>query len=134
VKSPGSQFGRFCLVGGVGFIVDAGLTLLITQGFGLSPVLSRAVAFASAASVTWALNSRFTFRSRGGLGSWMPYVLSTSIGALVNGGIYLLWLHLAGRTAAQILVGVALGSAVALVFNFTIARRFIFRQTTGSSA
>lgn len=121
------QFLRFCMVGTVGFAVDAGTTMLLTQAVAVPPALARVLAFLVAASVTWILNQRFTFRASSGIATWLPYVASTSLGALINIGIYLLWLRWAGHSAMQIVVGVAMGSVCALAFNYTITGHFIFR-------
>ena len=116
-----------CMVGTVGFAVDAGTTMLLTQTLAVAVAPARVIAFVVAASVTWVLNQRFTFRAGSGLATWLPYVLSTSLGALVNIGIYLLWLRWAGHSPTQIVVGVAIGSVCALLFNYTIAKQLIFR-------
>lgn len=120
-------FLRFCAVGAVGFVVDAGLTLLLSQGLQWTPVASRIVAFVVAATVTWLLNRHYTFRSQAGLRSWAPYVMATGVGALINIGIYWLWLRVAGVAPAAILGGVALGSGVALAFNFFVSRAILAR-------
>lgn len=117
---------RFSMVGCVGFAVDAGLTLFLTQGLLWSPTISRIVAFVLAASITWALNRRFTFRSSTGRGTWLTYVAFTSFGALINVGTYLAWIQIAGTQAIMILLGVALGSGVGLGFNFWASRRLVF--------
>jgi putative flippase GtrA len=120
-------FLRFCVVGVVGFVVDVGCTLVLTQVAALLPLPARIAAFIVAATVTWGLNRRYTFRSRAGLGSWMPYVLLTSIGALTNISVYWTWLDWAGTGALSIVVGVAGGSVAALAFNF-LASRAIFSK------
>ena len=121
------EFLRFCLVGCIGFIVDAGLTLGVTWALGASAFVARLVAFGVAATVTWGLHARFTFGKPQQTSSWLHYVLLTSTGALINLIVYLVWLHFAGATPAQILLGVAAGSGVALGFNFFASRRWIFR-------
>lgn len=127
MKEQRRQFLRFCMVGAVGFAVDAGSTMLLTQTIEVAAAPARVMAFVVAASVTWALNQRFTFRADNGMATWLPYVVSTSLGALINIGIYLLWLHWAVHSPTQIFVGVAMGSVCALAFNYMIARRVIFR-------
>jgi putative flippase GtrA len=127
VNRARSEFARFCGVGGVGFLVDAGLTLLLTAVAGMPPWLARIPAFLVAATVTWLLHQRFTFGKRQPAGSWLLYVLLTTFGALVNLSIYLLWLKIAGSaTPLHVVLGVAAGSTVALAFNFVMSRRWVF--------
>jgi putative flippase GtrA len=88
------------------------------------------MAFVLAASVTWRLNQRFTFRSAAGARSWLPYLVATSLGAAINVGVYGLWLRLFGDTPADILAGVAIGSVSALAFNFAASRAILGRKVT----
>jgi len=129
-----SQFLSFCVVGTTGFLVDAGITILLTQMFSVEATLARLVAFLIAVSVTWALNRRFTFQVDASVSTWLPYLMSSTLGALINMGIYLFWLRWAGHSARQILAGVAIGSIGALAFNFTISRYVIFRANRAPPA
>jgi len=59
-RSPISKAARFLLVGGLGFIVDAGmLALLVANGTG--PFTARIVSILLAMLVTWRLNRSMTF-------------------------------------------------------------------------
>ena len=127
MSSDLGAFARFCAVGIVGFVIDAGVTLLLTHTAGWQPLTGRVLAFLIAATATWPLNRRFTFRSEKGAATWAPYVLLTGVGAGINVGIYMAWLWLAGESPMSILTGVALGSGVALGFNF-LASRAIFKS------
>jgi len=127
VSSGFGAFARFCLVGVVGFVVDAGVTLVLTQAAGWPPLTGRIFAFVIAATVTWSLNRRFTFRSERGASSWGPYVMLTGVGAGINVGAYMAYLWLAGESGVNILTGVALGSVAALAFNF-FASQAIFKR------
>lgn len=118
---------RFCIVGSVGFVMDAGLTLLFTQAAQWRPEAARLVAFLFAATATWHLNRRFTFRSSVGARSLLPYIALTTLGAAVNFAIFVIWLKLAGTSPPQILLGVAFGSVAALSLNFAVSRRFVYR-------
>ena len=123
-----SQFLRFGLVGCVGFVTDAGLTLLLHSKLGLGEAPARVLGFVVAATVTWWLNHQFTFQldGQGSTSSWLRYVVITSAGAVINIACYLGVVHVLGTRPLQLLTGVAVGSAVAMGFNFWVSRRWVF--------
>jgi putative flippase GtrA len=127
------QFLFFCIVGTVGFVVDSTALLALTQFMGMHHLLGRVFSFLLAATITWTLNLRFTFRAVRRARSWLPYVLATSFGAVINITVYQVWVLLVGTTPTQLLIGVALGSISALFFNFLISRR-IFAGRPGFRA
>ena len=128
------QILRYGVVGGLGFMVDAGvLYALIAWGSNLYS--ARVVSFAAAVTVTWALNRSWTFeqRGRGGAGrSYVGYALVQVAGASVNFLIYISVLEFLSPTPDNAILALAFGSAVGLVVNF-IGARFVFayRSTGG---
>ena len=54
------RLSRFAVVGGLGFVVDAGLTVTLIQA-GMDPFSARLIAIALAMLVTWRLNRALTF-------------------------------------------------------------------------
>ena len=54
------RFLRFALIGGLGFVVDAGMLLLLIQA-GMDPFVARLVSIGLAMLVTWRLNRALTF-------------------------------------------------------------------------
>lgn len=124
---------RFCLVGVCGFVADAGVTLLLTQSLQWHPLTARIAAFVVAATLTWSLNRSFTFRSQPSWNTWLPYLIATAVGASINVGVYSIWVSVMGAAAMSLLVGVALGSIVALGFNFGISREIFLRGRRGRS-
>jgi putative flippase GtrA len=121
------MFLRFCLVGTLGFFVDSGVLLVVTRTGALGSMAGRVVSFLAAASVTWVLNRRFTFRSRATVKSLLPYVTLTSLGALLNLGIYRIWIAALGEASVTLVTGVAAGSIAALAFNFLISKHVVFQ-------
>ena len=120
------QLLRFGLVGCVGFVTDAGLTILFHGSLGFGEAPARVLAFLMAATVTWWLNRQFTFQVRTGASSWLRYVAITSVGATINIVCYLGVLRLLGTQTQHLLAGVAVGSVVAMGFNYWASRRWIF--------
>ena len=127
--SPGlAQVLRFGLVGCVGFLADTAVLLVVAQGLSVAPLPARGVSFLCAATLTFWLNRRYTFRADGAAGAqWLRYVLATGAGALINIGTYWFWISLAGAQPLQLVAGSALGSLVAMVFNYLVSRALVFR-------
>ncbi len=126
------QFMRFCLVGGVGFAVDAGLLWLLLQTTALGPYLARIVSFLTAATVTWRLHRSFTFPAAAkhvpGGRQWAVFVAINAGGAIVNYGVYALLVATTSLFSARPVLAVAVGSAVALIVNFVANRQWVFRD------
>lgn len=132
------QFASFCAVGAGGFLVDAGSLYVVLSVSPLNAYSGRVISYLVAATFTWGLNRRFTFgRSRTGgiLGEWARYVFTGAVGGLANLGAY--WAVVAwaresinsSSSAATLIpyIGVAVGSALGLILNFSLARTVVFR-------
>lgn len=59
--SEAARFIRFALVGGIGFLIDAGLLALLHYGAGLDPYSARLISITASAFTTWRLNRSLTF-------------------------------------------------------------------------
>lgn len=122
------QFVRFSIVGAFGFVVDAGvLHLLIATADG-DLYVSRLLSFLAAASFTWAMNRRFTFRStdhRPGH-QWARFVAVNAVGGGINYAVYAGLVATLPPIAALPVLGVAAGSLAGLVVNFTVSRTLVF--------
>lgn len=127
-EAPGGglrrQILRYGLVGGIGFVTDAGVLYALTSA-GAGFYRARLASFAVALTVTWALNRHWTFgrRGRDGLArSYAGYLAVQLGGALANFLVYAGVLRLIPPTPAHAVLALACGSAVGLVVNFTGAR------------
>jgi len=129
------QFLRFALAGGIGFVIDAGILTLLVNGLGYGHYVSRAVSFTFAVTATWLINRRWVFAA--GLPSgreYSGYFLVQLSGALINLGVYVLLIELVPRLAGIPVIPLACGAAVALIANFYLVRRFVFRGEPGRVA
>lgn len=122
---------RFAAVGVVGFIVDAGILVLLVHWIDAAPLPGRIASFVTAATVTYLLNKRFTFQmsERFAVDRWLIYVATTAIGAGINVGIYHWWISRNGDAVVHLVLGTAIGSLVAMCLNFIISSRIVFRQS-----
>ncbi len=118
----------FLVVGGIGFLVDAGvLQLLLVAGLGAFG--ARAVSVLIALTVTWYLNRRFVFKTGGHNRKKAEYgrhLASQSFGALINFCVYGIVLLLV--PSLHPLIALAAGSAVALIVNYLMAKYWTFQK------
>ncbi len=122
---------NFATVGAIGFVIDAGLLSALTHLAGWSPWAARAPSFTAAVLATWLLNRRLTFP---GLGLQRRSVEALGYGAIqvCGAGINLLvfgvCLAAFPRLAALPVIPFAVGSAVAMVFNYVALKRLLYSR------
>jgi putative flippase GtrA len=125
------QFLRFCIVGCIGFIIDASIVYGCVTYFGMDPYLTRIVSYLTAATATWNLNRRFTFPqnpNRRLRREWSYYITANAIGGIANYITYVVCLWYFQDLGNGIIIGVAAGSAVGLAFNFSASKWWVFRH------
>ncbi|MCB1703813.1 MAG: GtrA family protein [Halioglobus sp.] len=132
------EFYRFAVVGSVGFVIDASVLQILASWFGVGLLVGRVFSYLAAATVTWFLHRHYTFRdqlspadthsasARAMLDQWLRFILTNGIGASLNYGVYAACILGSELCHSYPVIAVAIGSVTALVFNFTISRRFVF--------
>ena len=124
-----ASFTRFCGVGAIGFLVDAGVLTLLVNGLGWDHYPGRSVSFALAVTTTWLLNRTWAFRrTQDSRSEYARYFSVQCVGALINLGTYVAVIEVVPETASIPVVPLAIGAAPALLFNFLASQRFVFRD------
>ena len=127
---PARQFVAFSAVGTVGFLVDVATLYVVMSQLGAGLYGGRVISYLVAASSTWALNRRYTFRAQRSTkrtGEWGRFLAANAIGGLVNYATYAVLVTFHAAVAAYPVMGVAAGSVAGLLFNFTASRYLVFR-------
>ena len=127
-------FGKFCVVGGSGVVVDMGILALLVHVGTLPLPLAKAVACETAIVNNFLWNDRWTFRKAGS-------ALSGCARFLRFNGVSLAGLALnVALFSAQVLwlgMNVYLANAAAIVmvagFNYTLSRRWAWERAEASS-
>ncbi|MET0746557.1 MAG: GtrA family protein [Rhizobium sp.] len=118
----------FAIAGSVGFVVDAGLLMLLLHFTPIGPFGARAVSIPAAMLATWFFNRSFTFeKSSQSLAiEGFRYGSVGVVSALINYGIYsglLMSIPILRPTFALVMA-----SAAATAFSFFGYSRFVFRR------
>lgn len=124
------SFLRFGLVGIGGLGVDVATLYAAMGGFGLGAVPARVVSFFVAATFTWWMNRRYTFKRSGKslLSEWGTFLLANAFGGLVNFGVYTAVVMQGFPYAWLPALATGAGSLSGMFFNYTASRRFVFAE------
>ena len=128
-RMAGFRFMAFCVAGTLGFIADVAVLWLLLDHLGL--YLGRVMSFMVAVTVTWIVNRHLAFHDRRAAAwsrEWVCYVAANSSGAVLNYGTYVLMVSTLPLAASYPYLGVAAGSIVGLVFNFTASNFLVFQR------
>ncbi len=128
-RMAGFRFVAFCIAGTLGFIADVAVLWLVLDHLGL--YLGRVMSFMVAVTVTWIVNRHLAFHDRRAAAwsrEWVRYVAANSSGAVLNYGTYVLMVYTFPLVATYPYLGVAAGSIVGLVFNFTASDSLVFQR------
>jgi putative flippase GtrA len=122
------QFLRFGLIGSAGFLIDSSVLYAAIHFLGLGYYSGRVVSWLSAATFTWGMNRRFTFKDkRPPLKQWLAFLAAQSVGGLVNYGVYAALVATVPLVKTYYILGVGAGSIVGLTFNFSSSKWLVFR-------
>ncbi len=124
---PLRRFASFTTVGIVGFIVDAGILSALVHGWEWPHYAARALSFGAAVSATWHLNRRWVFsRTNDATREYGAYFGVQAVGAAVNLGTYAVAILVYPSLAEVPVVPLAAGAALAMLFNYYAAARWVF--------
>lgn len=122
------QLVHFALAGVAGYIADAGVLLLLHPVTG--PYAGRVLSFGVAVVVTWLINRNLTFRQQRRFTSlgheFATYLATALVGGAASLGSYSLLVSLFGSSQGALLLFVAIGSLVGMLFNFTLSKYLVF--------
>lgn len=121
-----TRFLRFAVVGGVGFLADAGALALLLAATPLGPLPARILSIAFAMLVTWLLNRTITF-GRGRRSVVAEGARYGGVAVAVAGFNYALYSALVlGLPGFPPIAAVALSSAAAMALSFVGYSRLVF--------
>jgi len=129
-------FPAFVVVGGIGFIIDASILAILVHGYGWGDYTARILSFAVAVTATWYLNRRYVFSARKTLdrrSEYSRYLAVQLTGMAINFLVYSLCIATVEIMDQWPVLALAVGSAVALFFNFMGARLFVFHGNNNHS-
>jgi putative flippase GtrA len=122
-----ARWSSFATVGAVGFVVDATLLSLLVHIAAWPHYGARAVSFAAAVTFTWYGNRQWVFaRTNNATFEYGAYFGVQSVGAIINLGTYASLIAVLPAVAQIPVIPLSVGAALALLFNYAGASRWVF--------
>lgn len=119
------------MAGGVGFLVDLGVLLLLAGLLG--PIYARGISFAAAVLSTWLINRKLAFAGYSSgqsmFSEWLRYFVLMLVGGGINLLIYTLLVLFIEGSLGKPGYALAMGSLGGLVANFLLSRYALFNRT-----
>lgn len=126
-------FGKFLVVGGTGFVLQAVILKILVEQMSVSPTVANLIGAAVAIFSNYNLNNFWTFKSEkiSGFGKYLWKLLNfyatSAIGViLIQTGVIYLGDYFLGRQ--YYFIYFIIGTAILLVWNFTMYRFVIWRK------
>lgn len=122
-----SQIINFTLVGGICFLIDYGLMVLLTEYFSVNYLLSSAISFSVSVTINYILSTRIVFKvassiSRGQ--SFSVFVILSIIGLGLN---ELLMLILVEKLDIHYMWAKIISTSIVMVYNF-ISKKLVLES------
>jgi len=122
-------FPAFVVVGGIGFLVDAGTLGVLVHGYDWGNYTARLVSFTVAVTTTWALHRTFAFADGKTIDKrreYTRYLVVQGGGMAINLPVYSACISNSETMSQWPVLAVAVGSAAAMIFNYIGARMLVF--------
>lgn len=128
-----SRLLTFAMVGGVGFIVDTLIFMVLFQWAGVELMMARGLAFCVAATTTWLGNRCLTFSQSTkdrAFNQWQKFMLSASISALPNFAVFKVTTLLLGTQGTTVYIALVMGILAGMVSNYLLSMHWVFKQSS----
>ncbi|ELY1986437.1 GtrA family protein [Vibrio harveyi] len=128
-----SRLLTFAMVGGVGFIVDTLIFMVLFQWAGVELMIARGLAFCVASTTTWLGNRCLTFSQSTkdrAFNQWQKFMLSASISALPNFAVFKVTTLLLGTQGTTVYIALVMGILAGMVSNYLLSMHWVFQQSS----
>ena len=115
------QILKFGVVGMLAFLVDYGVLMLLSQVFGVDPVLSAGISFCVSVVFNYLASMRYVFTHREDMSKtkeFVIFIVLSAVGLVINEIIMWVGTRWLGTTGLAVTVVKVFATAVVMVWNF----------------
>lgn len=119
------QFIKFSFVGGLCFLIDYGLMILLTEVFSVPYLISCAISFSVSVVVNYLLSMKFVFASRDDLSKRKEFIIFVFLSVLGLLLTELLMWALSDKLGVHYMLSKIVVTGIVMVFNFVTRKIFL---------
>ncbi len=122
------QFLKFGVVGVIAFVIDYGVLMLLSQVFGMDPVLAAGISFCVSVIFNYLASMRYVFTHREDLSrgrEFVIFIVLSAIGLVINEACMAAGVALLGTSALMVTVTKLFATAVVMVWNFVSRKKWL---------
>ena len=122
------QFMKFGIVGFIAFAIDYGLLMLLSQIFGVDPLLSAGISFVVSVIFNYLASMRYVFTHKEDMSrrrEFIIFVVLSVIGLGINELCMWAGLALLGESALMVTVSKLFATFVVMIWNFVTRKKFL---------
>ena len=122
------QFLKFGIVGVIAFVIDYGVLMLLSQVFGMDPVLAAGISFCVSVIFNYLASMRYVFTHREDLSrgrEFVIFIVLSAIGLVINELCMAAGVALLGTSALMVTVTKLFATAVVMVWNFVSRKKWL---------
>lgn len=122
------QILKFGVVGGIAFLIDYGVLMLLSQGVGVDPVLSAAISFCISLAFNYLASMRFVFEHRDDISrskEALLFIVLSAIGLGINEVCMLAGVAVLGSSALAVTITKLFATTVVMIWNFISRKKWL---------
>ncbi len=122
------QFLKFGVVGVIAFVIDYGVLMLLSQVFGMDPVLAAGISFCVSVIFNYLASMRYVFTHREDLSrgrEFVIFIVLSAIGLVINEICMAAGVAVLGTSALMVTVTKLFATAVVMVWNFVSRKKWL---------
>lgn len=122
------QFLKFGVVGTVAFAIDYGTLMLLSQVFGVDPVLAAGISFCVSVIFNYLASMRFVFTHRQDMSrgrEFVVFIVLSAVGLVINELCMAVGVAALGTSALMVTVTKLFATAVVMVWNFFSRKKWL---------
>ena len=119
---------KFGVVGTIAFCIDYGVLMLLSQAFGVNPVVAAGISFCVSVVFNYLASMRYVFTHREDMTrgrEFVIFIVLSAVGLVINEACMAAGVAMLGTSALMVTVAKLFATVVVMVWNFFSRKKWL---------